>query len=160
MPLFRVEKECVYDKSAEETLKDLQEALEKIGKVKGIDVEKGTISGKTRYGLQGVKIEAALEAMDSKTKIIFHGKSDDAQGKGAQKGIERLFETMQNLENPEFTPSKTGISFGQVFANILIIIIAFVIGFSIENKWISIIVLAVSVFLINYFFSISKKTRK
>ena len=107
-----------------------------------------------------MKIEAALEAMDSKTKIIFHGKSADSSGRETQKGIERLFETMQNLENPEFTPSKTGISLGQVLANILIIIIAFVIGFSIENEWISIIILAVSIFLINYFFSISKKTRK
>jgi len=98
--------------------------------------------------------------MDSKTKIIFHGKSDDAQGEGARRGIERLFETMGNLDNPEFSPSKSGISFGQVIANILAIIIAFVIGFYIENEWISIIILAVSIFLINYFFSISKKTRK
>ncbi|MEA3327073.1 MAG: hypothetical protein U9R53_07155 [Chloroflexota bacterium] len=160
MPLFRAEKVYLYDKSQDETFKDLKDALERIGKVQDFDIDSGKFKGKTRYGLQKVKIEATLEARDNQTEITFHGKSDDAQGEGARKGIERLFETMGNLDNPEFSPSKSGISIGQVLANILIIIIAFVIGFSIENQWISIIVLAVCVFLINYFFSITKITRK
>jgi len=158
MPLFRAEKKYSYDKSPGETFEDLKDALERIGKVQDFNIDSGRIKGITRYGLQKVKIEAVLKARDNQTEITFHGKSDDAQGEGARKGIERLFETMGNLDNPEFTPSKTGISFGQVIANILVLIIAFVIGLNIENEWISIIILAVSIFLINYFFSISKKT--
>ena len=160
MPLFRAEKKYLYDKSPGETFEDLKDALERIGKVQDFDIDSGRIKGITRYGLQKVKIEAILRARDNQTEITFHGKSDDAQGEGARKGIERLFETMGNLDNPEFSPSKSGISFGQVLANILIIIIAFVIGFSIENQWISIIVLAVSVFVVNYIFSKLKNTKK
>ena len=160
MPLFRAEKVYLYDKSLDETFEDLKDALEKIGKVQDINIDSGRITGITRYGLQKVKIEAILEAKDNQTELTFHGKSDDAQVEGARRGIERLFETMGNLDNPEFTPSKTGISFGQVLANILIIIIAFVIGFSIENQWISIIVLAVSVFVVNYIYSKLKNAKK
>jgi len=157
---FKIKKEYVYNKSLAETLKELQDAFERIGKVRSKDIEKGTISGKTRFGLQSVQIEALLEEVDGKTKIIFQGKSDDIQGIGAQKGIERLFETMQNLDNAEFIPSKSGITFGQVIANIIAFVVALVIGFTIENIWISAFVLAVSVFLINYFYNKFSKDKK
>lgn len=157
MPAFQAEKEYLYNKSKAETLNDIEEALKRIGKVTRIDVENGVISGKTRFGLQGVKIKAVLVPEDGQTKITFHGKSDDVQGIGAQKGIERVFETMQNLDNPEFTPSKTGITFGQIAANVLAVVLAFLIGYFIENQWIGILVLAVSVVFINLLFSKSKK---
>lgn len=157
--MFSTEKEYVYNKMPDQTFKDLEIALRKIGSVKMVDVNKGIITGKARYGLQNAKIEAKLEALEGKTKIVFHGKSDDVQGIGAQKAIERLYETMKNLDNPDFIPSKSGISFGQIAANIVAIIIAFLIGYLIENEWIGILVLAVSVYLINFFFSKAKKTK-
>jgi len=157
--MFSTEKEYIYDKSPEETFEDLKNALEKIGSVKAIDSENGNISGKARYGLQKAKIEAKIEAFEGKTKIIFKGKSDDVQGIGAQKVIERLFETMKNLDNPEFTPSKSGISLGQIAANLVAVIVAILIGILIENEWIGILVLAVSVYFINYFYSKSKQKK-
>ena len=157
--MFSTEKEYIYDKSPEETFEDLKNALEKIGSVKEFDSENGKISGKARFGLQTAKIEAKIEALDGETKIFFKGKSDDVQGQGAQKVIERLFETMKNLENPEFTPSKSGVSFGQIVANVIVVIIAILIGFFIENEWIGILVLVVFVYLLNYFYSKSKQNQ-
>ncbi len=157
--MFSVDKEYIYDKSPEETLNDINAALEKIGSVKTIDHDNRKISGKARYGLQTAKIEAELEAIDSKTKILFHGKSDDVQGMGANKVIERLFETMGNLDNPEFTASKSGISFSQIAAYILSIIFGLFIGFIFENQWVGVVVLAIGVFLISYFFSKSRNSR-
>ena len=158
--MFSVDKEYFYDKSPEETLNDINAAFEKIGSVKTIDRDNRKISGKARYGLQTAKIEVELEVIDSKTKIHFHGKSDDVQGMGAQKVIERLFETMGNLDNPEFTASKSGITFSQIAAYILSIIVGFVIGFIFENQWVGVVVFAVAVLLIPFFFSKSKKLKK
>mgnify|MGYP001086064707 CR=1 FL=1 len=113
MAFFKAEKEYFVNQSPEEAINDLREAFERIGKSQNVDIDAGRITGKTRFGLQTVKIEATLTALEGQTKIVFRGKSDDAQGIGAQKGIERLFETMQNLDNLDYQPSKTGISFGQ-----------------------------------------------
>ena len=157
---FKAEKDTIVNKSPVETFNDLQSAFERIGKVQESDVESGRIKGKTKYGLQTVKITATLEAMEGQTKITFHGKSDDAQGIGAQKGIERLFETMQNLDNPDFQPSKTGISFAQVIANILAFIIGVIIYVSIDNWWIATLVYAVFVVVVNLIYSNKKKAEK
>lgn len=159
MALFKAEKSYVLDQSQSEVLNELKEAFERIGKVRDVDVKAGKIKGNTRYGLQKVKIEATVESHEGQTKITFRGKSDDAQGIGAQKGIERLFETMQNLDNTAYQPSKSGISVGQVAANVLLVIIAFIIGFTIENIWISTLVLAVVLALINMLFSRGRKTK-
>ena len=158
MAMFKAEKSYVVDQSQSEALNDLKQAFEQIGKVQDVDIKAGIIKGNTRYGLQKVKIEAILESQEGQTKITFHGKSDDAQGIGAQKGIERLFETTQNLDNLDYQPSKTGISFGQVAANVLLVIIAFIIGFTIENIWISTLVLAVVLGVVNIIFSKTKKS--
>ena len=160
MAMFKAEKSYVVDQSQSEVLNDLKEAFESIGKVQDVDAGAGKIKGQTRFGLQKVKIEATLEALDGQTKITYNGKSDDAQGIGAQKGIERLFETMQNLDNLDYQPSKTGISFGQVIANVLAFIIGVIIYVIIDNWWIATLIFTIFVVVANSIFSNRKKSEK
>lgn len=108
MAAFKFNKEINYKKSFDETMLDVQQAFARIGKVKKIDTKKGIIQGKTRYGLQSVKITVNVAAGQDKTVIKFNGKGDDVAGIGAEKGVENLIKTMQNLTDSEFVPSKTG----------------------------------------------------
>jgi hypothetical protein len=97
-----------YDKPAAEALADLEKALRRIGKVKSVDPDKMTISGRTKFGLQTVKIEASVADVESGSIISLIGKSDDARGVGAQNGLERLVETMGHVDDLDFEVSETG----------------------------------------------------
>jgi hypothetical protein len=108
MDLFKTVREVIYEKAPVDTLSDIEKAFGLIGNIQQIDRQAGNIQGRTKYGLNSVTIDAHVEPSDSKTKITFRGKSGDAAAVGAQKGIENLVDTMHNLDNPKFAPSKTG----------------------------------------------------
>ncbi|MGB2963853.1 MAG: hypothetical protein WBB69_07700 [Anaerolineales bacterium] len=108
MALGKVTQETNYNKPAIETLADLEKALNSIGKVNSVDQTKFSIKGKTKYGLQTVKIEATINGIGDESVISFTAKSDDIGGVGAKDGLKRLIEVMANVDNLDFEVSKTG----------------------------------------------------
>ncbi len=96
MAAFKTVQELIYDKSPAEAITDIEMAFGKIGKVVKVDREAGKITGKTRYVLDSVTIEAEVHEYEGKTKIIFHGKSGDVAAIGAQNGIASLVSSMQH----------------------------------------------------------------
>lgn len=164
MATFRSTQELIYDKSPDETIKDLEQALHLIGKVQEIDITQGRLIGKAKYGLQRVKLEARVAAHDQQTLITVLGKSDDIQGIGAQKAIERLFETMQNLDNTDFKPSKTGVKWLPTLASVLLFIFAIIISIGMRTEQTSsawfIIVAILSVILFVYIIAARMRTSK
>lgn len=107
MSAFKTVRELAYEKNLAETFADIEKAFIAIGKIQQIDRQAFTIQGKTKYGLQTVYINAQVEVADGKTKVVFHGKSDDFGAVGAQRAIDNLINTMQNLDNINYVPSKT-----------------------------------------------------
>jgi hypothetical protein len=134
MASFRRTQELIYEKPNDVAMKDLEQALNLIGKVQDVDVSQGRISGMARFGLQKVKIEAGVEALDEGSKITVHGKSDDVQGIGAEKAIDRLFETMQNLDNPDFVPSRSGVKLLPTLASVLLFVFAIIISIGMRTE--------------------------
>ena len=108
MTLDLATQDIAYNKSADETFLDVQKALSIIGKVKNTDKITLTIEGTSKYGLQSVKLK--VKNPQRKTSIIsISGFSDDVWAAGAKNCMKCLIETMNNLDNPDYKPSKTGV---------------------------------------------------
>jgi len=134
MAAFKAVRELNYEKPPSETLSDIEKAFVLIGKVQKVDSEARKIQGKTKYGINRVKINAQVEVIDGKTKILFNGKSDDFGRIGLQKGIDNLINTMQNLDNTEYIPSKTaGVKPLWVISLVIEIFLAMIIGFGLRS---------------------------
>jgi hypothetical protein len=86
------------DKPVAELFASAERALAAIGTVKESDQQGGRLRGATRYGLQKVKLTIEVCATDSGSRMTVLGGSDDIAGVGANQGIARLLEV---LENPE-----------------------------------------------------------
>lgn len=107
MALGKVAQEINYHKSAIGTLADLEKVLTRIGIVNSVDQTEYSIKGKTKYGLQTVKIEATINGIGDESVISFTAKSDDIGGVGAKDGLKRLIEMMSNVDNLDFEVSET-----------------------------------------------------
>jgi hypothetical protein len=121
MAAFQTDQEIISEKSQLDTFSDVEKAFIKIGKVQQVDRQACTIQGTTKYGLQTVKIHVRVEVIDNKTKVLFHGKSDDFGAIGAQNGIAKLVAAMQysnadGTEIPEVKASAGKILFMWIFA--------------------------------------------
>ena len=121
MSAFKTVRELIYEKSPQETIVDMEKAFGKIGNVIKVDYETGKITGKTKYGLNSVTIDAEAKDFEGKTRIIFNGKSGDAAAIGAQNGIANLVAAMQysNADGtviPEVKASAGKIIFMWIFA--------------------------------------------
>jgi hypothetical protein len=110
MAFGKITQEMKYQKSPHETLIDLEKALNNLGKVKKIEQTANTIHGRTRFGLQSVKIQATVNGNDDESIISFIAKSDDVGGVGARNGLDRLMETLENVDNLSYEVSKTGLN--------------------------------------------------
>ena len=95
MSAFNTVQELIYERSPEDAIADMEIAFGKIGKVIKVEREIGKITGRTKYGLNSVTINAEVRESEGKTKIIFHGKSGDVAAIGAQNGIARLVDAME-----------------------------------------------------------------
>lgn len=128
MALFKAIKEINYEKPLIATLLDIEKAFTLVGKIQKIDRETYKVHGIARYGFQKVKIEVQVETVDDKTKVIFRGKGGDVGGVGAKGAIKNLIDTMHNLDNPDYVPSKTsGLSPKLIILSIIEIILFFII---------------------------------
>lgn len=114
MPLGQTTRDTTYSKYAEETFGDVQKALSMIGRVEKADQATLTIEGTSRYGLQSVKLKVKITPRGETSDVTLVGFSDDIRAVGAKKCIERLLETMGNLGNADYKPSRTGIKPGNM----------------------------------------------
>jgi hypothetical protein len=86
-----------YPKSSLEALADLERAFSAIGKVVEISKSTMSITGKTRYGLQFVKLRVSvLDQGDAKSLIQIQGFGDDVWGGGARKGTDKLIRALES----------------------------------------------------------------
>lgn len=87
-----------YGKSAMETLADLQIAFDTIGKAIGISKTTLSITGKTRCGLQSVKLRVSvLSQGDRQSLVQIQGFGDDVWGGAARKGTDKLLRALDAL---------------------------------------------------------------
>jgi hypothetical protein len=86
-----------YPKSAIMALADLERAFSSIGKVVEISKLTMSVTGKTRYGLQSVKLRVSvLDQGDNKSLIQIQGFGDDIWGGGARKGTDKLIRALES----------------------------------------------------------------
>jgi hypothetical protein len=87
-----------YPKSAPETLADLERAFSSIGKVVEVSKLTASVTGKTRYGLQSVKLRiSVLDQGTERSTIQIQGFGDDIWGAGARKGTDKLIRALESL---------------------------------------------------------------
>lgn len=136
MSIFETVKELVYEKSPSDTISDIENAFSQIGKLISSQRKEGRIRGKTKYGLNSVAIDAQVNAVDGKTLVIFRGKSGDVGALGAHKGIENLINTMQNLGNAEYIPSKTaGVKPLRIIASSILLVLSIFIAYGLRTGY-------------------------
>lgn len=79
--------------------KDLQRAFAQIGKVLEVSELASTVKGRCRYGLQSVKLRAAvLDGPEGKSIVQIQGFGDDIWGGGARKGTDKLIAALEALQ--------------------------------------------------------------
>lgn len=88
-----------YGKSPTQTLVDLQQAFAQIGKVVEVSELTSTVTGRCRYGLQSIKLRAAvLDGADGKSLVQIQAFGDDVWGGGARKGTDKLIAALETLQ--------------------------------------------------------------
>ncbi|MGF1579126.1 MAG: hypothetical protein ACFCD0_07155 [Gemmataceae bacterium] len=93
------------DKLPLETLDDVCDALELIGKFKEADEDELKIIGSCKFGAQTVRLTATLTPDENGTHLVIKGSSDDIWGVAAKSGVRRLVEAIQNIDNEFYKPS-------------------------------------------------------
>ncbi len=58
--------------------------------------------------VSSVKLKVKITPQGNASSISIRGFSDDMWARGARDSIKRLLEAMDNLENPTYKPSRTG----------------------------------------------------
>jgi hypothetical protein len=87
-----------YPKSAVETLADLQRAFSSIGKVSDVSKLTLSITGRTRYGLQAIKLRVSVISQGEHQSLVqIQGFGDDVWGGGARKGTDKLLRALDSL---------------------------------------------------------------
>ena len=95
-----------YRKSADQALVDLVRAFNQIGSVESSGETTMTVTGKTRYGAQAVKLRVSvLERDETSCLLEIHSFADDIWGGGARKGTDKLITA---LEDPSYKPGCMG----------------------------------------------------
>jgi hypothetical protein len=125
MSLGQVTQQVEYSKGPLETLADLERAWNLIGSVQSVDRTAHSITGKTRYGLQTVKMQAFITGSETASRIQVTALSDDVGGVGAKDGVRRLFEALHNVDNPDYKPNKTGLSSTRLVLRIVLFLAVF-----------------------------------
>lgn len=87
-----------YPKSAPEALADLERAFSSIGKVVEVSKLTASITGRTRYGLQSVKLRVSVLSLGTgRSTIQIQGSGNDIWGAGARKGTDKLIRALESL---------------------------------------------------------------
>ena len=134
MPLGQQTHEAVSPKVPSQTLEDLERAMRVIGKVESVDKSAHAVTGTVRYGLQNVNIRASVKPHESGSSITVWGMSDDIWAAGAKSAIQRLLEALENIDDPSYVPSKSGVSKTNL---ILQMVLSIVILLAVFGGWIT-----------------------
>ncbi len=123
----------------EETGRLFERSLQAIGTVTSTAPadNKFIIKGKSRYGLQGVIMEIAIEYAEGITMVNIIAKGDDARAIGAKKCIDRLLETTDNFQNGAAKDSyymRMGVSRQKLFLSVLVLLVV-VCGVAVLVMW-------------------------
>jgi hypothetical protein len=87
-----------YPKSELETFADVERAFSSIGKVAEVSKLTLSLTGRTRYGLQSVKLRVSvLWQGEGRSLIQIQGFGDDVWGGGARKGTDKLIRALEAL---------------------------------------------------------------
>jgi hypothetical protein len=88
-----------YGKDRGAALADLQQAFAKVGSMVELNESTSTVVGRTRYGLQSVKLRVSV--MDGPAEgtsvVTINGFGDDIWGGGARKGADKLVRALEAL---------------------------------------------------------------
>ena len=115
------------------------DALGRLGSVEQVNRNEHSITGSIRYGLQSVDVHVSLEERSEKeTSVVIQGSSDDVWGVAARSATKRLFETLSNLNNPDYQPNQLGMQFIKVVGVligfvILMVVITVIVGQAITD---------------------------
>jgi hypothetical protein len=84
-----------YPKPADAAIADLERAFAAIGKVVEVSRVTSTITGKTRFGLQSVKLRVSVIDQGAGRSVIqIQGFGDDVWGGSARKGTNKLIRAL------------------------------------------------------------------
>lgn len=99
-----------YPKSVADAFMDAEKALAAIGVVKDSNLERYTLRGKTRYGLQGIKISIDVTPVNAGSAIRAIAKSDDIWDAGGKSAVKRFFEALGRADDPTYVPRKNALT--------------------------------------------------
>ena len=125
---FQSTRNFTVNTDVEETGRLFERSLRAIGTVSSTEPsnDKLIIKGKSRYGLQGVNMEIAIENAEGLTMVNIIAKSDDARAIGAKKCIDRLLETQDNFREGAGKDSyymRMGISRQSLFLGVVVVLV-------------------------------------
>ena len=90
-----------YQKPAEQAYTDVKCAFEQIGRIESASEITLSVSGKTTYGLQSIKLRVSVIGKDETNSLLqIQAAGDDVWAGGARGGTDRLIQTLEALDNP------------------------------------------------------------
>ena len=99
-----------YTKPVAEAFSDAQKALSAIGRVTNSDPIRHTLQGKTRYGLQGVKLQITITHSDAGSTVCASANSDDVWDAGGKSAVKRFHDALKSVDDPTYSPRKNGLT--------------------------------------------------
>ena len=72
-------------------------AAEAVGKVREWNETMGTLTVRTRYGLQAIKLRISVVPDDHGTRIVIGAFGDDIWGGGARKGTDKFLRALEDV---------------------------------------------------------------
>jgi hypothetical protein len=86
-----------YPKPSAAALFDVEQACKSIGKVTEVSKLTSSITVRTRYGLQSVKLRVSImDAGEGRSAIQIQGFGDDVWGGAARKGTDKLIRALES----------------------------------------------------------------
>lgn len=94
MPLGNAEREIFVAGDRERAFAAVVAAGSAIGRVLDAQESTGTVTVRTRYVLQSVKLRVSILPDGDGSRVVISGASDDVWGGGARKGADKLVEAL------------------------------------------------------------------
>jgi hypothetical protein len=106
----------------------LERAIGAVGKVTKSDLSSGSITGWGKYGLNKVKVTAALMAQDGDTVVTIAARSGSFGSSPVRSVIDRIKDAVVNDGNRGFEADRAGVSTSIVVFAVAVVAIGVAIG--------------------------------
>lgn len=91
-------REVHYQRGADQALRDVEAAFATIGKVLDSSPLTRTVTGRSRFGLQRIKLRVSIhDRGDGTSTLQIHSFGDDIWGGGARKGTHKLLRALDDV---------------------------------------------------------------